>query len=762
MKKIDFLLNTFLFLSIYSSISFPQEKRGTITGIVLNEATKQPIPFVNILVLDTNYGASTDENGKFKIENLPINSYSVRASAVGFMSVTKTDIIVSNIKSNELVFLLRQMPIELENVTVMSDYFSNDRTEIGSIKTFSYEEIRRSPGGFEDVIRALSVLPGVALVSSGRNDLIVRGGAPFENLFLIDGFEVSNINHFGTQGASGGPLSYVNLDFVRETSFSTGGFSSLYGDKLSSVLKIDLRNGRTDKLGGKATISASQFGFNLEGPISNNSSFFVSARRSYLDFIFKAAGFGFVPEYYDVISKFNFRLDNNINISYLFVSAFDNVKYFNDTEDQRFENSRVLGSDQIQYLTGVSFQKLFNDGFYTIFLSRNYVDYDASQRDSLLNPIFLNKSLEAENNFKTEVVLNLSNKTELTFGGSIKDIKFNTDIKLPSYFTTFGESLLIDSLKYRNRFFKSSLFSNLSWMPSVQWLINIGLRFDNFNAIEKKNYLSPRFSIAYDITSEIKLTFSSGLYNQFPSYIWLAEEFNRNLKAINVTQNIFGIEFRSSDDSKIKTEVFFKNYNNYPASLLRPYLLLANTGAGYSGTEDNFSSFGFDKLVSDGKGNSKGIEISAQKKLSDIPLYGIFSLTYSQTKFTALDGIERNGSYDQTWLINLSGGYKFDEKWETSFKFRFATGQPYTPFNSDGSQSIINYNSSRVKDLHSLDLRVDRRWFFSNFTLITYLDVQNIYNNKNGGFIRWNAREKKEENGGSIGILPSIGVSLEF
>lgn len=762
MKKIDFLLNTFLFLSIYSSISFPQEKRGTITGIVLNEATKQPIPFVNILVLDTNYGASTDENGKFKIENLPINSYSVRASAVGFMSVTKTDIIVSNIKSNELVFLLRQMPIELENVTVMSDYFSNDRTEIGSIKTFSYEEIRRSPGGFEDVIRALSVLPGVALVSSGRNDLIVRGGAPSENLFLIDGFEVSNINHFGTQGASGGPLSYVNLDFVRETSFSTGGFSSLYGDKLSSVLKIDLRNGRTDKLGGKATISASQFGFNLEGPISNNSSFFVSARRSYLDFIFKAAGFGFVPEYYDVISKFNFRLDNNINISYLFVSAFDNVKYFNDTEDQRFENSRVLGSDQIQYLTGVSFQKLFNDGFYTIFLSRNYVDYDASQRDSLLNPIFLNKSLEAENNFKTEVVLNLSNKTELTFGGSIKDIKFNTDIKLPSYFTTFGESLPIDSLKYRNRFFKSSLFSNLSWMPSVQWLINIGLRFDNFNAIEKKNYLSPRFSIAYDITSEIKLTFSSGLYNQFPSYIWLAEEFNRNLKAINVTQNIFGIEFRSSDDSKIKTEVFFKNYNNYPASLLRPYLLLANTGAGYSGTEDNFSSFGFDKLVSDGKGNSKGIEISAQKKLSDIPLYGIFSLTYSQTKFTALDGIERNGSYDQTWLINLSGGYKFDEKWEASFKFRFATGQPYTPFNSDGSQSIINYNSSRVKDLHSLDLRVDRRWFFSNFTLITYLDVQNIYNNKNGGFIRWNAREKKEENGGSIGILPSIGVSLEF
>lgn len=762
MKKIDFLLNTFLFLSIYSSISFPQEKRGTITGIVLNEATKQPIPFVNILVLDTNYGASTDENGKFKIENLPINSYSVRASAVGFMSVTKTDIIVSNIKSNELVFLLRQMPIELENVTVMSDYFSNDRTEIGSIKTFSYEEIRRSPGGFEDVIRALSVLPGVALVSSGRNDLIVRGGAPFENLFLIDGFEVSNINHFGTQGASGGPLSYVNLDFVRETSFSTGGFSSLYGDKLSSVLKIDLRNGRTDKLGGKATISASQFGFNLEGPISNNSSFFVSARRSYLDFIFKAAGFGFVPEYYDVISKFNFRLDNNINISYLFVSAFDNVKYFNDTEDQRFENSRVLGSDQIQYLTGISFQKLFENGFYTIFLSRNYVDYDASQRDSLLNPIFLNKSLEAENNFKTEVVLNLSNKTELTFGGSIKDIKFNTDIKLPSYFTTFGESLPIDSLKYRNRFFKSSLFSNLSWMPSVQWLINIGLRFDNFNAIEKKNYLSPRFSIAYDITSEIKLTFSSGLYNQFPSYIWLAEEFNRNLKAINVTQNIFGIEFRSSDDSKIKTEVFFKNYNNYPASLLRPYLLLANTGAGYSGTEDNFSSFGFDKLVSDGKGNSKGIEISAQKKLSDIPLYGIFSLTYSQTKFTALDGIERNGSYDQTWLINLSGGYKFDEKWETSFKFRFATGQPYTPFNSDGSQSIINYNSSRVKDLHSLDLRVDRRWFFSNFTLITYLDVQNIYNNKNGGFIRWNAREKKEENGGSIGILPSIGVSLEF
>ena len=184
-----------------------------------------------------------------------------------------------------------------------ASFFRRTPEQAVSVQRLSFEEIRRSPGGFEDVVRAVAVFPGVAQVSAGRNDLIVRGGAPSENIYVVDNLEIPNINHFGTQGSGGGPLSYINLDFVRETSFSTGGFGARYGDRLSSVLTIDLREGRTDRLGGKATISATQFGLNLEGPIGENGTFLVSARRSYLDLIFRASGFSFVPEYWDFFAR---------------------------------------------------------------------------------------------------------------------------------------------------------------------------------------------------------------------------------------------------------------------------------------------------------------------------------------------------------------------------------------------------------------------------------------------------------------------------
>lgn len=209
----------------------------------------------------------------------------------------------------------------------------------------------------------------------------------------------------------------------------------------------------------------------------------------------------------------------------------------------------------------------------------------------------------------------------------------------------------------------------------------------------------------------------------------------------------------------MKKKIFFLLF---PTSVIRPYLVLANTGAGYTGCEDNFSSFGFEPLVSKGKGNVNGLELSLQKKSSEVPHYGIISITYSKARFTGLDGIERDGTYDQRLIINASGGYRFNEKWEVSGKFKFATGNPYTPFNDDGTQSVINYNSKRFKSFHSVDLRVDRRWEFDGWNLITYLDIQNIYNNKNTNIIRWDYRKNKVAENNSIGILPSIGVSVEF
>ena len=758
MKK--YIITLILILS-FSDVD-AQEQVG-IYGKVIDAVSKQPLIGANVFVLGTTNGSGTDINGEYKISGLTPDNYQIRASIVGFESVTKTDIFVSSSRPIQIDFELMEKAVQLENITVTSNYFSGVPTEINSTRSFSYEEIRRAPGGFEDVVRALSVLPGVAQAEAGRNDLIVRGGAPSENLYTLDGIEIPNINHFGTQGATGGPLSYINLDYVKETTFSTGGFSAAFGDKLSSVLNISLRNGRNDRFGGKATISASQFGLNFEGPLSSKSNFIFSARRSYLDFIFKAAGFGFVPEYYDLLSKGDYKIDNQNSLSFIFVSAFDHVNFFNDTEEQRFDNSRILASNQTQYVSGIKYQHLFDKGFFNLILSRNFTDYDTSQKDSIQKAIFLNKSREGENSLKADLVYKLSSSSELNFGATVKNIKYEADILFPTFITTFGDSLPTTKLFDKGRYTKGALYATYSTLLFGRLTTNIGARVDYFDAIKNKFNVGPRVSASYKLNDLTNLNAGYGIYYQSPSYIWLlAEASNKKLKNVRADHYIVGFDHRLRADVLLKAEVFYKKYSDYPASLIRNYLVLANTGAGYAGSDDNFSSFGLEPLSSSGEGDARGVEVSVQKKLSDVPLYGIASLTYSQSKYKALDGINRTGSYDQNWIANLSAGYKFGSLWEASMKFRYASGKPYTPFNFDGTQSIFNYNTLRFDAQHSLDIRVERRWLFESLTLITYVDIQNVYNNRNRTSIRWDSRTNSISDNTPIGILPSIGVSLEF
>lgn len=737
------------------------QNNGVIMGEITDVKTGKPVSFANVVLLNTTLGNASDELGRYSIKGIAPGSYQVRVTLLGYTTVTKTDITVNNSKPTQVDFNLKEEALQLSNITVKAGYFQKDNFETGSISNFSYEEIRRSPGGFEDVIRALSVLPGVAQSSAGRNDLVVRGGAPSENLYLVDGFEIPNINHFGTQGATGGPLSFINLDFVKDASFSTGGFSSMYGDKVSSTLSINLRDGRKDKLGGKATIAASQFGLNLEGPVSENSSLIFSARRSYLDFIFKAAGFGFVPEYYDFLLKYDYDISKVYTLSIFSITALDNVKYFNDNADKKFENSRVLGSDMVTNVTGLSLRRLMTDGYMKLYLSRNTTDYNTIQNDSLLNPIFKNKSLEVEDKVKVEFVNHFSEAWEMTAGADAKYIHFDSDIKLPSFITSFKDTLPINAKQFNANFFKYSAYLNLNYSFTEKLNAILGGRADYFDAIKNKYTFSPRLSVNYDVSSLVSMSVSGGIYRQTPSYIWLAAG-NSALDPIRVKQVVLSTEYKFRDDALMKVELYNKDYDKYPASSIRNYLILANTGAGYSGTEDNFSSFGFEPLLSAGKGRTYGVELSAQKKLSDIPCYGLASLTVNKSQFTALDGVTRTGSYDQTLIFNISGGYMFSPTLEASMKFRYATGSPYTPFDSKGMQYATQYNSERLKPLHSLDVRVDKRWFYEKYTLITYIDLQNVYGNKNASSAIWNARTQKVEMRESIGLLPSIGVSLEF
>lgn len=737
--------------------------RGTLSGRVVEKATQEPLIGATVRIVGTAFGAATDTEGNFTIKNIPVATYRISVSAVGYESATKTDITLNPARPVTLKIELAESSVDSKDeVVVTADYFQKSGDAVVSEQKFSYEEIRRLPGGFEDVVRTISTLPGVAQAQNGRNDLLVRGGAPSENLFLIDNIESPNINHFGTQGAGGGPLSFVNLDFVEGTTFSTGGFGVRYGDRISSVLGIDLRNGREDRQGGKATISASQFGLNLEGPVLGNGQYLFSARRSYLDFIFKAAGFSFVPEYWDFLGKASYNLGGGNSVSLLAIAALDNTRQFNDDADDRFDNSRLLSNTQNQLVAGITWKRVFKGGFFNLTLGRTLVDYKFQQNDSLLSPVFRNNSREDEFNLRLDVLYQLSRETEFTLGGGAKTTGFSSDIALKA--TNLDVS-------FSDRFYKGALYAQVSQQFLNRLRVNLGGRVDYFSGIDTKFYPAMRASASLSLDPQTNLNASAGQYFQAPSYIWLvANAQNRNLKEISTQVAVAGIDRAVTKDVKVSLEAYYKRYTDYPASLSRTYLVLANTGAGFGGSDDGFAAFGLDPLASLGQGEARGVELFVQKKLSDLKFYGVLSISVNESRFTAIDGVSRPSNFDQRVIANLSGGYQFSDQWEAGIKFRFATGRPYTPVAgastggdpTSGYQVTSQFNALRLEATHSLDVRVDKRWPFANWNLITYIDIQNIYNRQNPDPPEWSERLQQGEVRTGLGLLPTIGINAEF
>jgi hypothetical protein len=448
------------------------------------------------------------------------------------------------------------------------------------------------------------------------------------------------------------------------------------------------------------------------------------------------------------------------------VGALDDVTFFNETADQRYDNSRVLGTAQKQYASGLSWEHLLGTGYITTTLGRSYITYNGVQNDSLLNPIFQNQSKEAETSLRADAVFKTTRtgRNEISFGVQVKRVDFETDLALPGFGTSFGDTLDVVVKDFAEIGTKGSAYLQALHHFPLGLQFVVGGRIDYFDRIERQVYVSPRASLTWEASPLTSVSFAAGMYRQFPSYVWfVADARNRSMSASRVDQYVLGLEHLLRADLKIRVEGFYKDYRDYPASVDRPYLVMANTGGGFGGSEDNFASFGLDHLVSEGRGSSYGVDFLVQKKMSEIPLYGIFSLTLSRAQFIPLDGVERVGRYDQRLLMNLSGGYKFDDRWEASLRVRYGTGRPYTPFNGDGSQDVSRLYSERLKPYHALDVRVDRRWNFVRWNLIVYVDIQNLYNLKYASSPRWDPRTGQAvQDESSIGILPSIGVSAEF
>ncbi|MEL6535830.1 MAG: TonB-dependent receptor, partial [Bacteroidota bacterium] len=623
-----------------------------------------------------------------------------------------------------------------------------------SLRSIGPNEIRRNPGGNRDISKVVRSLPGVASTASFRNDIIIRGGAPVENKYYLDGIEVPVINHFQTQGSSGGPVGLINVDFIQNVDFYSGAFPANRGNALSSIFDFRQKDGRDDKWTMNAVVGASDLGVTLEGPVSDNSTLIVSARRSYLQFLFQLLELPFLPIYNDYQLKYKVKFDQNNQLSIISLGAldlFDLNLDANETESQQFLLETLPVQDQWNYTIGAKYERFRDNGFSTLVVSRNmlnnrnfkYADNDDSSEDNLISNYL---SQEIENKFRAEDYFNY-NGFKVTYGVNYEYAKYNVNTfqQIP---TPFGAeernfSSALDMHKW-------GVFGQVSkGLLGERLILATGFRADGNNYSELMDNMldqfSPRFSASYYFTPNLSVNFNTGIYFQLPSYTVLGfveaetdELANRDrVKYMQNRHVVAGLEYTFENTAKISVEGFYKRYFDYPF-LLTDSISLANLGA-------DFGVVGNDPIISNSEGRTYGLEVLAQQKLSK-GFYGLVAYTLVRSEFADKTGEFKPSAWDFRHVVSLTGGKKFARDVEIGVRWLFAGGAPFTPIDVSTSLLVDNWNarpggildysqlnSERLPASHQLDFRIDKKWFFNKWTLDLYFDVQNLYNYQPAG-----------------------------
>ncbi len=770
-------------------------QNGTIRGRVFNEDTNESLPFVNLVIEGTNVGSTTDLDGQFLFTGVEPGFVRLRVSAVGYESRLSEEFMVTGNRTANIDIGLKEQRVELDAVEIRVSQFERNPESPVSLRRLGIKEIERSPGGNRDISKVIQGLPGVAATPSFRNDVIVRGGGPAENSFFLDGMEIPNINHFATQGASGGPVGIINTDFIREVEMYSGAFPASRGDAMSSVFEFRQINGNPDRVNLQATLGASDLALTADGPLSGNTTFIASARRSYLQFLFSVVGLPFLPTYNGFQFKTNTRVTENSTLSILGIGAIDQFELnlgANETEEQRYILNYLPVNEQWNYAIGGVYRRFRNNGTETWVLSRNMLRNSAYKypgNDESVSRILDYASDEIENKLRYERRLSFGSYT-LQVGAGTEYAKFTSD----TYQEIFRGGRP-DTLSFYSSFdmFRWSIFGQLTRRVMNDRLsLSFGLRSDANNYSESmsglSDQLSPRFSVSYAITEDFFLNANAGRYFQLPAYTTMGFRNNQGmminrengLTYIQADHLVAGVEVLPRQNSTVALEGFYKIYGNYPFSV--------NDSVALGSQSADFGVVGGEEVRSTGEGRAYGAELYYR----DEDLWNwnvILSYTYVRSEFKNIANEFIPSAWDSRHILNITGLRNLPNNWEIGFKWRFSGGNPYTPYDMERSGIVSawdvqgmgyldysRFNSRRLPSFHELNVRIDKQFFLDNFSLMLYLDVQNIYNfeatqppflvrkedaagnpvqYEENGIRRYELKELEN----SIGsVLPSIGI----
>ncbi|MBT5531092.1 MAG: TonB-dependent receptor [Cytophagia bacterium] len=785
-----------LFLSILFSFAlFAQNAQ--VKGKIIDASNNEPIGFSNVIVVGTAIGTTSDLDGNFIITGLEPGYLTLQASFIGYKSKLSEDILISNSNTPFIEIILEPSAQELSEFVIVADPFEKKQEAPLSMQRIGTKEIESNPGSNRDISKVIQSFPGVGSTPAFRNDVIIRGGGPSENRFFLDDIEIPVLNHFSTQGASGGPVGIINADFIQSVDFYAGSFPSGKYNALSGVLDFKLKEGNKDKTNLQATLGASETALTVDGPLGKKTSYIFSVRRSYLQFLFSAIGLPFLPTYNDYQLKLKTNFDIKNQLSIISLGSLDKLVLNDGIDDpdaaQEYILSQIPVNNQWSYTIGAVYKHFFDKGFHSFVLSRNMLNnefYKYPNNDESLARSFDYKSREIENKFRYEVTLR-EKGIKYNFGLSTEAAKYANATSQQIY---FNDSLIFIDYNSALSLYKYGVFGNASkTFLDNRLQLSLGVRMDG-NSYNKTmsnplNQASPRFSVSYALNAKNQLNAGVGRYFQLPAYTTLGYRDNNDFLVNSASANYIGanhvnlgLEHRFSRTILFSVEGFYKDYFQYPIDL-NTGASLANQGADYS------SVAGAAPVVFSGTGHAVGFELLNRVNLKDFRL--LASYTFVRSLFTDINDKLIPSSWDSKHLFSLTATKELKKNWRIGFKWRYVGGLPYTPYDLETSSYVAAFNAigqaypdfdklneGRFKSFHQLDLRIDKNFFFEKWSLMLYFDVQNAYNFKNVGQ-DYIVREKnpdgsyKTTDGGtkyvlnavankSGTLLPTVGLMVKF
>ena len=723
------------------------QNTGTFSGQIIDEKTQYPLEGSSVILEGTNIGVITDANGYFTFENVPAKSYNIQATYLGYESQTLYNVIVKSVGTPSLLFKLNEASEALDEIILSKSSFRTSKETPLSTQSFSAVEIETYPGGNNDIAKVAQSLPGISPSIGGfRNDFIIRGGAPNESVYYLDGVEIPNINHFSTQGSAGGPVGMLNVAFIREVTLSSSAFGAEYDNPLSGVLAFEQREGNDQKYSGNVRIGASEAGATFNGPLfkrgkeRSNTTLMVSARRSYLQFVFALVGLPIRPDYWDYQWKLNHKIDERNSLTFIGLGSIDDFSVvapddFDVEQQAALETAPII--EQRTITLGLTWKHKFKNGKGQVntTLSTNRLKNVFSQYQDNENKtgiLFRNDSKEQETKLRVHATQ------------YIKDWKVSYGLNVQQSVYTNNTDDIVGGLGYETAidFAKYGLFGKLSRSFVKNRLsLALGLRSDadSFtNGSTLISNLSPRLSASYMLneSSSWKLNASVGRYFKIPTYTMLGfqnnsgEFINKSNRYTQSDHYVFGVEYNLSPSARFTVEAFRKDYSQYPVSVLDG-VSLANKGAG-------FEVLGNEAVVDTGSGLSKGIEVLFQQKLSN-NFYGILAYTLFSSEFSGIDNVRLPSVWNSGNLLTFTGGYKLPKNWEVSLRYRYAGATPFAPTDTAATlitypQVIIDYSrlgENKLSTFKQGDFRLDKKWNFEKLSFNFYIEIQNFLAQEN-------------------------------